>query len=121
MPICWKLQIFTLHATGTLEFATRGYNFLIIKLSITINVIIIVEAWEYKQVQEKMQTPEIPPVETWLAKYKTNNSVSSDVKSIEAMWTYPAQLEMRTDLPPSIKKFRPEDFLDGDFAEWGTL
>lgn len=67
-----------------------------------------------------MQTPEIPDVETWLTKYKTKNSIDNDLKTVEVMWTYPTQLEMRTDLPPSIKKFSTNDFLDDDFAEWGV-
>lgn len=67
-----------------------------------------------------MKLPEVPDIEPWLTKYRSKNVDKTDLKSvIEAAWTYPAQLEMRTDLPPSISKFRPEDFVDDDFAEWG--
>lgn len=79
----------------------------------------LVNAWEQKRTQEQLQMPEVPDAESWLVKYKTKHSSGSDSKTVEAGWTYPAQLEMRTDLPPSIKKFSPEDFVDGDFAEWG--
>lgn len=73
------------------------------------------EAWENKQ----KHIPEVPTVESWLAKYKAKHTSSNDSKLIDTMWTYPTQLEMRTDLPPSIKKFSAEDFLDDDFAVWG--
>lgn len=82
--------------------------------------IFVVEAWEYQQLQKQLQPPEVPSVESWLAENKSQHSnTDRDFKTVSAVWTYPAQLEMRTDLPPSIRKINPEEFFDGDFAEWG--
>lgn len=69
--------------------------------------------------QKQFQIPEIPTPESWLAKYKSRHSTDENAKTTTVMWTYPPQLEMRTDLPPSVRKLNPEDLVDDDFAEWG--
>lgn len=38
---------------------------------------------------------------------------------LNVWWHYPEKLEMVPDLPPSLKKFRPEHFKDSDFETWG--
>ncbi|KAI4472084.1 nuclease-related [Holotrichia oblita] len=38
----------------------------------------------------------------------------------DCFWSYPDVLESRTDLPPSVRKFQPEHFVDDNFEEWGA-
>lgn len=78
-----------------------------------------VEVWEYDKLQKQLQKPEIPTVESWLAKRKLKNATDTELKTANITWTYPEHLEMRADLPPSVRKFNPDEFVDADFAEWG--
>lgn len=119
LPIRRQLQILTLHPTGTVAIATKPYAFSPHYYYSMISALFLVETWERERMQKRLQTLEVPDAESWLVKYKAKNSGGSESKRVETVWTYPTQLEMRTDLPPSIKKFSPEDFVDGDFSEWG--
>lgn len=69
--------------------------------------------------KRKIETvPELPNLDTWLQKYYERHNQDCD-DHISTFWTYPEHLEARVDLPPSLKKFKPNDFVDGDFEEWG--
>lgn len=60
----------------------------------------------------------VPTVESWLQKYYEQHSKdNSDLVHIP--WRYPDQFEDRTDLPPSIKKLKPEYFIRDNYETWG--
>ncbi|XP_018336814.1 zinc finger matrin-type protein 5 [Agrilus planipennis] len=68
----------------------------------------------------KEMSVEIPSIESWLEKYKKSSKCSKDSSEfVHTSWSYPEHLNARQDLPPSLKKFKAEDFLDDDFEEWG--
>lgn len=68
-----------------------------------------------------MEPPEVPTVESWLEKYNLKHSSDKDNSDVvNVSWTYPEQLESRSDLPPSLRKFKVEDFVDDHFEEWGV-
>lgn len=72
------------------------------------------------QRQRKFEAvPQVPSIESWLEKY--NEKVNKQDNSlVQIFWNYPDQLELRTDLPPSLKKMKPEHFLNDNFEEWGS-
>lgn len=70
---------------------------------------------------KKAETPEVPTVESWLEKYSLkHNGNKNNSNVVNVSWIYPEQLESRLDLPPSLKKFKIEDFVDDNFEEWGV-
>lgn len=86
-----------------------------------INIIcnIVVDYDEMVKRQKGETVPELPNIESWLQKYYEKHDEECN-DHISTFWTYPEHLETRSDLPPSLKKFKPEDFLDSDFEEWGV-
>lgn len=79
-------------------------------------------AVEYNQEAKRKRMndiPEVPSVESWMQKYNEQNNKESG-KVIHTFWSYPDHMEHRTDLPPSLLKFRPEHFYDDHFEEWGN-
>lgn len=79
-----------------------------------------VELAEYEKRKRQLEKPDIPSFESWLTKYNEKHNKKGDSNVVAVSWTYPELLETRSDLPPSMKKFKPEDFVDEDFAEWGS-
>lgn len=73
---------------------------------------------EKRQKSEAM--PEVPSYESWLEKYYQKHDQETNDDYVTTFWTYPEQFELRADLPPSLKKFQPEDFVNSDFDEWGA-
>lgn len=73
---------------------------------------------ESKQKSEKPL--QLPTIESWLQKYYEKHNQQDEEECITTTWTYPEQLESRSDLPLSLKKFKPEDFVDSDYEEWGA-
>ncbi|KAF5299689.1 hypothetical protein FQA39_LY11484 [Lamprigera yunnana] len=78
---------------------------------------------DYDASCQKQVVPEVPSLESWLEKYNIQHSklTKRETDDVSIFWTYPERLEYRVDLPPSLKKFKPEDFKDSDFAEWGIV
>lgn len=76
-----------------------------------------VEMAQEEKRRKQSQIPEIPTVDEWFTKYKEENN--KEDAEVHTFWTYPAHFENRTDLPPSLVKFRPEHFFDDNFEEWG--
>lgn len=77
-----------------------------------------VELFEYEKKQKQLEKLDIPSLESWLEKYNQKNK-NGESSVVTVTWTYPETLEMRSDLPPSLKKFKQEDFVDAEFNEWG--
>ncbi|KAK4873437.1 hypothetical protein RN001_015466 [Aquatica leii] len=76
---------------------------------------------DYEAACQAQEVPEIPTLESWLEKYNQRHSKTSKKNSdVSVFWSYPEHLECRTDLPMSLRKFKPEDFTDDDFEEWGA-
>lgn len=76
---------------------------------------------EYEKHRKALEVPEIPSVELWIEKYnQKHNKTDKESDNVLTPWSYPEQLGFRSDLPPSLKKFKPEDFKDDDFDEWGA-
>jgi hypothetical protein len=68
--------------------------------------------------KEQNNQVRIPTIESWLQTYYEKHSKeNSDLVHIP--WSYPEQLEQRLDLPPSIKKIKPEHFINANFEQWG--
>ncbi|KAJ8919712.1 hypothetical protein NQ315_006240 [Exocentrus adspersus] len=75
---------------------------------------------EHNQIMRRRRLEEIlevPSVESWVQKYHSANKENTDI--IHTFWSYPALFEKRLDLPPSLLKFKPEQFVDDSFEEWG--
>lgn len=66
-----------------------------------------------------MEKLDIPSTDSWVEKYNQKHKKGNS-NVVAVTWTYPESLELRSDLPPSLKKFKQEDFTDSDFAEWGS-
>ncbi|CAH0546227.1 unnamed protein product [Brassicogethes aeneus] len=76
---------------------------------------------EYNKEQKRKKEQElvpIPSVESWHEKYSETFS-KSNVEVVNTFWDYPANLETRLDLPPSLQKFKPGQFTSDNFEEWG--
>ncbi|RZC36555.1 zinc finger matrin-type protein 5, partial [Asbolus verrucosus] len=66
--------------------------------------------------QEQNKQIKIPTVVSWLQTYyEKHNKENSDL--IHIPWSYPGQLEQRSDIPLSIRKLKPEHFTDANFEE----
>lgn len=70
---------------------------------------------DYKKQNKQIK---VPTVEPWLQKYYEKH-MNEKTDLVHVPWIYPAVLEQRADLPPSIKKFKGEQFKDDNFSEWG--
>lgn len=81
---------------------------------------VVVDYQEAEKRKKAQQAAEMPSYESWLEKYYQKHNEENSEDRITPFWTYPDYLETRTDLPPSLQKFKPEDFLDDDFEEWGA-
>lgn len=77
--------------------------------------------YENEKSSKKQEVPEVPSVDAWLQKYYEKNSkeAEANVNYINTSWSYPEQLTIRPDLPQSLHKFEPENFVESDFEEWG--
>uniref|UniRef100_A0A1Y1KDS8 C3H1-type domain-containing protein n=1 Tax=Photinus pyralis TaxID=7054 RepID=A0A1Y1KDS8_PHOPY len=77
---------------------------------------------DYEAACRTQEMPEVATLESWVEKYNREHSktIKTRPDSVEVHWSYPEYLECRTDLPPSLKKFKPEDFKDCQFGEWGV-
>lgn len=78
---------------------------------------LVVEQIQEERRRKQQEIPEIPTLEEWVVKYRAKNNKEDD--EIHTFWTYPSNFLNRTDLPPSLVKFRPEHFFDDNFEEWG--
>ncbi|KAF5272919.1 hypothetical protein FQR65_LT04848 [Abscondita terminalis] len=76
---------------------------------------------DYEIATRKQEVNEIPSVESWLEKYnqRHNQMGKKNSDNVGVFWSYPEHWECRTDLPPSLRKFKPEDFEDDNFETWG--
>lgn len=68
----------------------------------------------------------VPDIDDWLKKYNDrwalragNRDMFGDEISDEYEWTYPAELTLRVDLPPSLVNLEPYHFVSDQFATWG--
>ncbi|KAF2900092.1 hypothetical protein ILUMI_06090 [Ignelater luminosus] len=76
---------------------------------------------DYEKQRKTRKVPEIPSLESWIEKYnQKHNKADKESDEVLTPWSYPEQLEFRSDLPPSLKKFKPDNFKDDDFDEWGA-
>ncbi|XP_044260822.1 zinc finger matrin-type protein 5 [Tribolium madens] len=79
------------------------------------------QLWEIKlrvDSEEQGKQIRVPTMESWLQTYSEKHS-KENTDLVHIPWSYPEQLEHRTDLPPSIKKLKPEHFVQENFEEWG--
>lgn len=76
-----------------------------------------------KQKENNKKEETVASVEAWLEKYnqkKKKPEFGQKVEQLNIFWSYPQHLELRSDLPPSVKKFKHEDFKDVHFEDWGV-
>lgn len=69
--------------------------------------------------QKRQESLNIPYLDSWMEKYSEKQVNKTYSNIVRPFWSYPAALERRTDLPPSLKKFQESDFLTDDIQEWG--
>ncbi|KAI4472008.1 nuclease-related [Holotrichia oblita] len=79
-----------------------------------------IEYEEYEKRRAQLQVPELPSLESWLENYNKLHNKQEENDGADCFWSYPDVLESRTDLPPSVRKFQPEHFVDDNFEEWGA-
>ncbi|CAG9864775.1 unnamed protein product [Phyllotreta striolata] len=78
-----------------------------------------VENIQEERRRKNEESLDVAPPESWVQKYKENNN-KEDNDDVHIFWSYPRHLESRTDLPPSLVKFKPEHFYDDNLEEWGN-